>query len=73
MISIKTLAASLEGSEFYDFMDEVKTKVADVRNPLKVENEIAVRKAVCEVIDDLIIQRLKTANDTQSVGRDNWE
>ena len=73
MIDYKTLSASLEGSQLYEFLEEVKYKVADVRTPLNVENEIAVRKAVCETIDELIIQRLKTANNPIEKTQDNWQ
>ena len=73
MIDIKTLSASLKGSKIYDFLEEVKLSVADIRKPITVkpEIEIEVRKIVCAVIDDLIIQRLKTADNPEKAD-DNW-
>ena len=73
MIDIKTLSASLKGTQLYDFLEEVKLQAADVRNPITVkpEIEIEVRKIVCAVIDDLIIQRLKTADNPEKAD-DNW-
>jgi len=75
MIDYKALSAGMENTQLYDFLEEVKLKVADIRKPINVkpEIEIEVRKAVCEVIDDLVIQRLKTANDTQEKADDNWQ
>lgn len=75
MIDLKSLSATLKGTQLYDFLDEVKLNVADIRKPINCspELEIQLRKAVCEVIDDMIIQRLKTANDTGEKNEDNWQ
>jgi hypothetical protein len=75
MIDIKKLSATIKGTQLYDFLEEVKLSVADIRNSLPVspELEIAVRKAVCEVIEDKVIQRLKTADDPIEKGEDNWQ
>ena len=74
MIDYKALSAGMENTQLYDFLEEVKLSVADIRRPINVKSEIEVevRKAVCEVIDDLIIQRLKTA-DTPDKADDNWQ
>ena len=74
MIDIKALSATLKGTKIYEFLEEVKLNVADIRKPINVkpEIEIEVRKAVCEVIDDMIIQRLKTT-DTPEKAEDNWQ
>ncbi|NCB02567.1 MAG: hypothetical protein EOM67_10425 [Spirochaetia bacterium] len=75
MIDLKSLSASLKGTQLYDFLEEVKMNVADIRKPINVppEMEVSVRKAVCEVIDDMIIQRLKTADEPTEKAEDNWQ
>jgi len=75
MIDIKSLSATLKGTQFYDFLEDVKLNVADIRRPINIkpEIEIEVRKAVCEVIDDMIIQRLKTADEPTEKAEDNWQ
>lgn len=75
MIDLKSLSASLKGTQLYDFLEEVKATVSDVRQPIvytKPEIEIEVRKAVCDVIDGIIIQRLKTAENIEKA-EDNWQ
>jgi hypothetical protein len=68
MIDIKALSATVKNTQIYAFLDEVKMAVADIRRPINVKSEIEieVRKAVCEVIDDLIVQRLKELRDANS-------
>lgn len=75
MISLKDLSKTIEHTQLYEFLEEVKMQVADIRKPINVkpEIEVEVRKAVCEVIDDMIIQRLKTADAEKINGADNWE
>lgn len=75
MIDYKSLGAILKGTQFYDFLEEVKLNIADIRKPINVKPEIQieVRVAVCEVIDDLIIQRLKTAEDNTAKIEDNYK
>ena len=74
MIDYKVLSASLKGSKIYEFLEEVKHNVADIRKPINVkpEIEVEVRRAVCEVIDEMIIARLKVSEETESKGNDNF-
>lgn len=74
MIDYKVLSASLKGTRIYEFLEEIKQNVADIRKPINVkpELEVAVRKAVCEVIDDMIIAKLKVSEATESKGDDNY-
>lgn len=74
MIDLKRLSKSVEGTQLYEFLEEVKYKVADVRTPItgvEMVNELAVRRGICELVDDLIINRLRTA-DTPPKADDNW-
>jgi len=75
MINLKALSASVKNTKLFDFLEEVKMSVADIRKSINVkpEIEIEVRKAVCEVIDDMILQRLKTIEDTPEKADDNWQ
>lgn len=75
MIDLKTLSATVKGTQLYEFLDEVKLSVADIRRPIDVkpEIEIEVRKAVCEVIDEMIVQRLKTVDSPNSENKETWE
>jgi len=75
MIDLNALSKTLEGTQLYPFLEEVKMQVADIRRPINIkpEIEIEVRKAVCEVIDDMIIQRLKTADEPTEKAEDNWQ
>jgi len=75
MIDLKSLSANVKGTQLYEFLDEVKLSVADIRNTLNIkpEIELEVRKALCEIIDDLIIQRLKTADNKVEKNTDNWK
>lgn len=75
MIDLKSLSANLKGTQIYEFLEEIKLGVADVRRPLNIkpEIEIEVRKALCEVIDEMIIRRLKTADNPPEKNTDNWQ
>jgi len=75
MIDLKSLSANVKGTQLYEFLDEVKLSVADIRNTLNVkpEIELEVRKALCEIIEELIIQRLKTADNKVEKNTDNWK
>lgn len=75
MIDLKSLSANLKGTQIYEFLEEIKLGVADVRRPLNIkpEIEIEVRKALCEVIDEMIIRRLKTADNSPEKNTDNWQ
>lgn len=75
MIDYKTLGNVLKGTQFYDFIEEVKLNVADIRKPVNVKPEIQVevRVAVCEVIDEMIISKLKVNVETEEKGEDNWQ
>lgn len=57
----KTVAGGTRGQYLLEYLEEVKREVSDVRNPLKVKPEIdrEVRLAVCDVIDDLLVAKIK--------------
>ena len=75
MIDLKSLSANLKGTQIYEFLEEIKLGVADVRRPLNIKPEIEIegRKALCEVIDEMIIRRLKTADNSPEKNTDNWQ
>lgn len=75
MIDLKSLSANVKGTQLYEFLDEVKLNVADIRNTLNVkpEIELEVRKALCDIIEEMIIQRLKTADNKVEKNTDNWK
>lgn len=75
MIDLKSLSANVKGTQLYEFLDEVKLNVADIRNTLNVKSEIEleVRKALCDIIEEMIIQRLKTADNKVEKNTDNWK
>ena len=74
MKKISNLADSSFAKVLYEFLDEVKTKVADVRNPMncKPELEKDVRLAVCQVIDEMIINEIKLSSVTASTGNEEY-
>jgi hypothetical protein len=71
---LKRIASTSKGSFLMEYLEKIKSHVADVRNPINVkpEYENAVRVAVCEVIDELVIQRLKTLAEEPETARDEW-
>lgn len=73
MVDIKKLSQVLKGTQFFDYLEEVKAIISDVRKPVNVkpEIEVDVRKAVCEIIDDLFVQRLKKINEDNKEA-DDW-
>lgn len=75
MIDLKKLSTAVKGTQLYEFLESVKLGVADIRKSINVkpEIEIDVRKAVCEVIDDMIVRRLKTVDSPDKAGEDTWE
>lgn len=58
---LKNLAKSDLKDFLIEYYELVKTEMADVRNTLDVPNEMqtSVRVAVCDIIDQYLIQRLK--------------
>ena len=71
---IENLAKMLDKTCFFDYLKDIKDHIADVRNPLMVapEHEAVVRKAICEVIDDLVVSKFKVATDTGKEPGDSW-
>jgi hypothetical protein len=71
-------AAKIHNKEaVIEYLEYVKDNVADVRNNMNVPSEIdsVVRKAVVEVIDDMVIRELRTAqpdNELDDVGNDMY-
>lgn len=69
---LKSLARGTKGTFLIEFLERIKSEVADIRSELKVKPELEreVRLAVCDVIDELLIanlqryaQELEPAND----------
>lgn len=71
---IEQLAKLLENTCFFDYLKEIKDQVADVRTPIicPPEHEVIVRKAICEVIDDLIVSKFRVASDTKKEPSESW-
>lgn len=57
----KSLAQSAKASFLLEYLEKVKDEVADVRTTLKVKPDFEreVRIALCDVIDELLIEPLK--------------
>jgi hypothetical protein len=60
---VRNLSNSSQSKSLYEFLEAVKTHVADIRNeiPCKPEIERDVRIATCDAIEELIIQKIKQA------------
>lgn len=70
---------SLSKSDTKDFLIEyfelVKAEVADVRNPINApaEHQNAIRIGICDVIDEMLIQKLKVLSEDREDAKDNWK
>lgn len=58
---LRSLSTSSQSKNLYEFLEVVKSHVADIRNeiPCKPEIEREVRIATCDAIEELIIQTIK--------------
>lgn len=72
---LRALAQSTKGTFLMEYLQKVKDEVADIRSNLKVKPEIEreVRLAVCDVIDELLIQRLSTLANEDKIIEDSYE
>ena len=72
---LTSLSKSTYGKFLIDYLEDVKGEVADVRNPLKCDESIQnqVRIGICDVIDELLIDKLKTLSGSYDKPEDNWE
>lgn len=71
---LKSLARSDTKDFLIEYYELVKSEVADVRNTINApaEHQNAIRIAVCDVLDDFLIQRLKIlAEDNTSTNNSN--
>lgn len=61
---LNKLAQSNKGTYLLPYLEKVKGHVSDIRNPINVKPEIEneVRLAVCELLDELIINKFKVLN-----------
>lgn len=59
--NLKVLSKGRSGKLLLEVCEEVKRRVADVRNPIKAKLEIQneVRLAVIEVIDSMLVEKIK--------------
>lgn len=74
MKKLNQLADSSFAKTLYEFLESVKTKVADIREPMncKPELEKDVRLAVCEVIDEMIINEIKRSSASEPTGNEEY-
>lgn len=72
---LRTLANSSMGKFMIEYAELIKDEAADVRNKLEVKPEIEneVRKAVCELLDTYLIQKLNVLNGQSSVDIEDYD
>lgn len=71
---LKGLARGTKGTFLIEYLERVKNEVSDIRNKVDVPQEIdrPVREALCNVIDELLIEPLKRHAQEREILQDNW-
>lgn len=71
---LKGLAKGTKGTFLIEYLERVKNEVADIRSELHVKPELEreVRLAVCNVIDELLIEPLKRHAQDTELPQDDW-
>ena len=61
--TIQELAQGRNGKKLIEALEYIKSKIADIRTPLKVKPEIQneVRLGMIEALDALLVEKLKVA------------
>ena len=72
--SIDLLSKGRYGKILIETLEQIKSEVADVRNPLKVDKNIEneVRLGIIESLDGLLVEKLKIIRRELNPSEDNW-
>lgn len=67
---LRSLSQSSYSKILFEFLEAVKTEVADVRNPIPCKSELdkEVRISTCDAIDQFIIEKIKRAGVDRNTG-----
>ena len=72
MMNFKELANSPIGEALVENLEEIQAQIADIRYKPEVDNK--TRIAVIEIIDEMIINRIKVLRGEETAeGNDNWK
>lgn len=72
---LRAIARGTKGTFLIEYLEKIKSVVADVRTPLtnvRPEVEREVRIGICDVIDELLIQKFKVLADEITPPEDNF-
>lgn len=71
-MNFKELANSPIGEALVENLEEIQAQIADIRYKPEVDNK--TRIAVIEIIDEMIINRIKVLRGEETAeGNDNWK
>lgn len=66
----KNLAQTQIGQELVKYLEELETKIADIRYKPELSRE--TRLAVIDIIDEMLLNKIKVNKKEETTGEDNW-
>ncbi len=66
----RNLSKTQIGKELVKYLEEMESKIADIR--YKPELPIEVRLAVIDIIDEMLLNKIKVGDNEETTGNDNW-